>query len=330
MSKVFFSIVIPLYNKESYIRFTLESVFAQKFQDYEVLVVNDGSTDSSAAIARSFNDKRLRVIDQENSGVSTARNRGAAEAIGSWLAFLDGDDIWSVEHLQELSRLIEKFPEAGLVTTSSLEVKRGGEVSFNNTSVEPARKKIDYFRLASRDIGVVNSSSVAVKSELFEAVGGFSLYTLGEDLEFWAKVALITVVAKSDRNTVIYLRDTDGAMDKAAYNSVGTAIDEVNLTLENLSPSVSLLASKLPDIASNENLYKSVVIYINSRVINAIRGSFVNRRFERMKRLRSLIIYPCGLVDSKWLIFAKFPRWLLAFMFEIRVFARWFYRKLVS
>ncbi len=326
-----FSVIIPLYNKEHYIRFTLDSVLAQKFQDYEVIVINDGSIDNSPAIARSFRDERLRVIDQENGGVSSARNRGAAEANGRWLAFLDGDDIWSIDHLNELSRLVQEFPGSGLVCTTSSEVQVGGDFRFTSPSEGPVRRRIDYFRCASRNIGIVNSSSAAVAVGVFESVGGFSRYTLGEDLEFWAKVALVSGIAKSDKNTVIYLRGTAGAMEAAACGSVAHPRGEAEeLTLDNLSPSVSLLVKKLPEITSDRKLYDSVVVYINSRVVSAIRGSFVNGRFERMKKLRQLIITPCDSVDFKWLILARLPRWLLASMFRTRVVARWFYRKLVS
>lgn len=88
------SIIIPVYNNENYLRPTLQSVLAQTYPDFEVLVVDDGSTDSSLAICQKFaqKDKRLRVIHKENGGVSSARNRGLEEAAGQYIAFVDGDD----------------------------------------------------------------------------------------------------------------------------------------------------------------------------------------------------------------------------------------------
>ena len=88
------SIVIPLYNKEQQIGKTLESVFAQSFQDYEVVIVNDGSTDKSVEIVEGMADKRIRLINQKNSGVSAARNKGIQESRGEYIAFLDADDEW--------------------------------------------------------------------------------------------------------------------------------------------------------------------------------------------------------------------------------------------
>ena len=81
------SIVIPLYNKEQQIGKTLESVFAQSFQDYEVVIVNDGSTDKSVEIVEGMADKRIRLINQKNSGVSAARNKGIQESRGEYIAF---------------------------------------------------------------------------------------------------------------------------------------------------------------------------------------------------------------------------------------------------
>ena len=94
-----FSIVIPLYNKQDCIRQALDCVFNQSFQDFEVIVVDDGSTDRGAEIVREYKDERLRLVSQKNSGVSAARNAGIAAAHNSWIAFLDADDIWTHLHL---------------------------------------------------------------------------------------------------------------------------------------------------------------------------------------------------------------------------------------
>ncbi|WP_415060983.1 glycosyltransferase family 2 protein [Flavobacterium sp.] len=113
-----FSIIIPLYNKEKAIEKTLKSVFHQSFTDYEVLVINDGSTDKSEEKVKRFSDERLRLISTENKGVSQARNLGINEAKGKLIAFLDADDYWFPNHLEKLVELHQKFPEAGLLATN--------------------------------------------------------------------------------------------------------------------------------------------------------------------------------------------------------------------
>lgn len=109
------SIVIPLYNKAHTIVNTLSSVFAQTYMDYEVVIVDDGSTDKSVqVIEEHFDDIRIRIIQQENKGVSVARNRGVDESKGDYVAFLDGDDEWHPEYLQTMVELIRQYPTAGL------------------------------------------------------------------------------------------------------------------------------------------------------------------------------------------------------------------------
>lgn len=88
------SIIIPLYNKATSIKRTIHSVLSQSYTDFELIIINDGSTDNSAEIVnKQFYDKRIRYIYQDNAGVSSARNRGIKEAIGEWILFLDADDI---------------------------------------------------------------------------------------------------------------------------------------------------------------------------------------------------------------------------------------------
>lgn len=106
-----FSVIIPLYNKEKFIFETLSSVSNQTFSDYEVIIVNDSSTDNSLNIAKSFEekDKRFKVYTVPNGGVSKARNFGISKAIGDYVCFLDADDIWKNNYLEEAAYLIKKY-----------------------------------------------------------------------------------------------------------------------------------------------------------------------------------------------------------------------------
>ena len=106
-----FSVVIPLFNKAQSINATLNSVLAQSFEDFEIVLVNDGSTDGSMEVAKQIQDPRMKIIEKENGGVSSARNRGILEAKYEWIAFLDGDDLWTKNHLVEFSRTIIANPE---------------------------------------------------------------------------------------------------------------------------------------------------------------------------------------------------------------------------
>ena len=101
-----FSIIIPLYNKELSVKKTIYSVINQSFRDFEVIIVNDGSTDNSVKVIETIDDARIRVIHQVNQGVSAARNYGIQEAKNQWISFLDADDLWEVGHLLEIKSMI--------------------------------------------------------------------------------------------------------------------------------------------------------------------------------------------------------------------------------
>ncbi len=113
-----FSVVIPLYNKESVIERTIHSVLSQTVEDYEIIVVNDGSTDNSQMIVEKIENLKIKLIVQENQGASAARNRGIESSIGQYIAFLDGDDVWKPNHLFVMRNLINKFPYCGMYATA--------------------------------------------------------------------------------------------------------------------------------------------------------------------------------------------------------------------
>lgn len=110
------SIIIPLYNKEHCIRETLFSVLSQSYKDFEIVIVNDGSKDSSKEVVESIKDSRIRLINKENEGVSKARNRGIKEAKGEWILFLDADDLMCEGCLQALVDLSDKYPQANILS----------------------------------------------------------------------------------------------------------------------------------------------------------------------------------------------------------------------
>lgn len=112
------SIVIPLYNKEQTIINTLNSVFKQTYSNFEIVIINDGSTDNSVKIInQNFDDARIRIINQKNAGVSAARNKGIEESRGEWISFLDGDDEWLPNYLEEVQKAIEKYPNNSIIIT---------------------------------------------------------------------------------------------------------------------------------------------------------------------------------------------------------------------
>jgi hypothetical protein len=198
---MFFSVVIPLYNDEATIARALKSVLAQAHQGFEVIVVNDGSTDAGPQIVRRFCEPRIRLIDQANAGVSAARNRGIDEATAEFIAFLDADDEWQPDHLAQFARLRTAFPNCG-VLASRYWMERDPDHRRPSIvrGLDPEFEGIlrHYFRIASRSEPPVCSSAVAATRSALRAVGGFPVgVTVGEDLLTWAKLALQTEIAYS-------------------------------------------------------------------------------------------------------------------------------------
>lgn len=211
------SVVIPLYNKQESIVATLQSVLAQTYTDYEVVIVNDGSTDNSAQVVeefiREFEGERLevkvmengnaestastpytlhstpiiRVIHQPNAGVSTARNTGIMEAKGEYIAFLDGDDLWDKKYLETLHQLICDYPDATIYGIGCAQVS-GDNVELTNVD-KPRRGEVD--NIWDYSVHYWTGSSATCRKEDLLAIGMFdSRMTHGEDLDVWWRLLL--------------------------------------------------------------------------------------------------------------------------------------------
>ncbi|RLB01895.1 MAG: glycosyltransferase family 2 protein [Deltaproteobacteria bacterium] len=205
------SVTIPLYNKEKYIARALCSVLEQTFQNFEVIIIDDGSTDNGAEVIKSISDPRIKLIQQENAGVSAARNRGIKEAHTNLIAFLDADDEWKPKFLETILRLRKKFPEAGAYATAYEEVMPGGKVVVPKFKVIPPLPWEglipNYFRSALGP-SPVWTSAVAVPKSVFRVVGTFPIgEPLGEDLDMWGRIALKYPIAFSWEIGATYYMD---------------------------------------------------------------------------------------------------------------------------
>ena len=208
-----FSVIIPLYNKAPYIRKALESVLAQTYTDYELIIVDDGSTDGSAEIAEAFlqdpasrlspltssltsdsvpasrlSPFAFRLLKQKNAGVSAARNNGFSVSSAEYLAFLDADDWWEPTYLERMAQLIADYPDAGLYASNYYYHKDG----INIIKVDIPTGYFNYPKEYYKNFAMpVTSISVVIPRIVYDLVGGFPLgIKLGEDFLLWAKIAL--------------------------------------------------------------------------------------------------------------------------------------------
>jgi glycosyltransferase involved in cell wall biosynthesis/SAM-dependent methyltransferase len=216
------SVVIPLFNKEQAVECTLKSVLHQTRKPDEVIIVDDGSTDgSTAAIDRVLKAQRpsfpVRVISQENQGVSAARNRGADEARFDYIAFLDADDEWLPDYLGELERLASACPNADVLAMRYARSDERGSVVSAPTVLGP-----DFFGLLDHPIetyrkgyGIIHSSSVTVRKSAWRRSGGFAVGAQnGEDIACWLKLMLSERFAHSGKTLIIWHDEFSGAASR--------------------------------------------------------------------------------------------------------------------
>lgn len=205
-----FSIVIPLYNKADFIRRALDSALAQTGQDFEVIVIDDGSTDNGVEIVSQVGDPRIRLIKQANSGASAARNRGVEVATGGLVAFLDADDEWFPGYLQAIAELVHQYPTAGIYATGYLYYPKNKEKrKIRNKYIpkEPHLFNNPFYCYIGEPLFF--TSSVVVPRQVLQKAGGFPVgIRLGEDIETWLKIGLAHPIAYSPKELVNYRRDT--------------------------------------------------------------------------------------------------------------------------
>jgi glycosyltransferase involved in cell wall biosynthesis len=193
-----FSVVIPLYNKCAHIEKCIQSVLDQTYKNFELIIVNDGSIDDGAELAGSFKDCRIRLIDEQNAGVSTARNNGVDATKYNYIALLDADDWWDEHFLERMKQLIDQFPDAGIWGCNYYYVKNGIN-RLENKGFEKGFTAgyIDYFRVYASSFCVpFNCSFIVVNKQDFSSSGGFNpSLKFGEDFDLWLRIALRSKIA---------------------------------------------------------------------------------------------------------------------------------------
>jgi glycosyltransferase involved in cell wall biosynthesis len=194
MAESVVSVVIPVYNARDVIRETLESLFAQTYPHFDVIVVDDGSTDGSGEVVQGYGD-RVRYMVQRNAGVACARNRGIAAARGKYIALLDHDDLWGREKLAKQVSVLDSQPSVGMVVTDVAHIDRAGRpMNQAGLAYQPQH---EFARLFVQGF-VPTPSATLIRKDLLEAVGGFDeqFNSAGmDDHELWTRIAAATVIA---------------------------------------------------------------------------------------------------------------------------------------
>jgi glycosyltransferase involved in cell wall biosynthesis len=214
------SVAIPLYNKAPYIAATVRSALAQSFADFEIIVVDDGSTDHGAGQLRDLADGRLVTVWQENSGVSAARNRAMREGRARYVAFLDADDLWHPDHLAHLMELAGRFPNAVLLGNAFAAVTKSDVPSAAPVLPVNYRLVEDYFAECVSSHAPLHTSSCMVLRARALALGGFPVGSYcGEDLALWIRLAADAPVAVSNFIGCHYRRGIDSLSWNPSYRN---------------------------------------------------------------------------------------------------------------
>ncbi len=263
------SIIIPLYNKASYIEKAIQSVFAQTYTDWELIVIDDGSVDESALIVErllfesrvksqdlGLNSGKARLVKQANAGVSTTRNRGVEMARGEYVCFLDADDWWDEHFLEEINKATETYPDAYIIGTNYWYVKN----NRSRVSVKDMKTGyVDYINAYLHQMQVGGgmplwTGAVCVRKDAFKVTSGFQSHLrLGEDFDLWIRIAHDCKIAFVDKPLAFYNQDVDVAK-RATRHLHNPAVTELlqydnYLQLYEHSASIQHLISKKRAVA---------------------------------------------------------------------------------
>ena len=179
------SVIIPTYNRARIIKEAVDSVLAQDFKDFELIVVDDGSTDNTSSVLAPYGDD-IRIHFQENKGVSAARNRGIAEASGQFIAFLDSDDLWLPQKLTTQVEFFNQTPDALICQTEEVWIRNGIRVNPKKRHKKPSGMIFE----PSLALCLVSPSAVMIRRELLDSAGGFDeTLPVCEDYDLWLRIS---------------------------------------------------------------------------------------------------------------------------------------------
>ena len=260
------SIIIPAYNAEATIMETIESVQQQTFSDFELIVINDGSTDRTLKLLQSIKDERLKVFSYENGGLSTARNRGISHVTGEFIAFLDADDLWAPDKLELQLTALQQHPEAGVAYswTYFMDEKEGGR-SFH--PCEPVFFEGNvYDKLLVGDF-IYNGSNTLIRKQVIDSVGGFDPeINACADWDYWVRLAARWNFVVVPKHQVFYRRFS-GAMSSQVEMMKQTSLKAIEKAFRAAPPELQYL--KKPCLTSF-NLYSANLYLQHSKDMEGV------------------------------------------------------------
>ncbi len=285
-----FSVIIPAYNAGMFIKDSIESVLAQTVEEFEVIVVDDGSEDNTRVIIESINDCRVRYIFQENSGVSSARNTGIQNANGEYICFLDADDMWKRNHLEVILRLTEKFPECCIYLTGhEIRLHNGKTVTKGCRDAVEDMQSDNVFKQIWNCGYFFNTNSIACKKSVFDKVGLFEVGVKNkEDDDMWYRLFCYFSAAITNEPTSIYIRENSRA-------TASKIIVEDWIFLKRVE---SIMSS--PEVSKEKKDYLKRLL--EQKKLSAVRVSILNKEkknaWKKMRELNIKLLRPKKYIET--------------------------------
>ena len=270
-----FSVVIPLYNKAHTILQTIQSVLSQTYNDFEVIIVDDGSTDDGLLlIHENIQDRRVKIIKEANQGVSVARNTGIEASTGDFVSFLDADDEWDPDYLETIANAADENPECGMIFTARYEqdVFERKKKGFVPTKYINKVTEIDYFHNPFV-FGLIIAATI--KKSLLEHPSLWNRFIPGqkynEDFFFLFGVALHTRVLYIGKQLVTYNRNVKGQV--TSYKNDDQRVSDCLLFHENIMKVWN----------STDKAHKSFLVFMRYEFRHVIKGRLVIGKFDDVK-----------------------------------------------
>jgi glycosyltransferase involved in cell wall biosynthesis len=256
------SVVIPLFNKEKYIGRTINSVLNQTIEDFEILIVDNNSTDNGMDVVSKYKDIRIKCLQQKVKGVSAARNFGITNSTSNLIAFLDADDEWLPQYLENILKLVKKYPEAGAYASSFIKIENDGSIIKSVYKIPNLKNDHflikNYIKLMVLSLYPFCTSSIVVKKKVLIENNCFTLgEQYGEDLEMWLKISLNHPIAYCTIFGAIYHRDAESGLTNRQHGK------QMHFFPIKIHPDITTARNALINENTPKHLLSDIQEYIN-------------------------------------------------------------------
>lgn len=304
------SVVIPVYNGATTVKQTIESVLQQTYQDFEIIVINDGSQDESLAVISSIQDERIKVFSYSNAGLSASRNRGFALACGQFIAFLDADDLWTSDKLELQLKALEQNPQAFVAYSWTDHIDENGKF-LRPASYTSVNGNI-YERLLIGNFLACGSNAL-IRTQALKEVGGFDeSLNSAEDWDMWLRLAARYEFVAVPRPQVLYrispysMSANISKMETASLQVIERAYSQAPESLQHLKKQSLgflykfLMSKALQDRASKQRGLKATKVLISYIRHDSSLFNLGRLKLSLLSKTISANLFPFYETQIKW------------------------------